>query len=281
LLRAAGFVTAVLCDRLGCAQLHQLAKRRKERRQGVELESGLDVLVRLFLNKKRVDGAEARRLAYAELLGLLVDHGLLIEESGSLLSTVFLYPFHDLWLISNRSVSPGEEPFELRRDAVYPVLNEGTVRLTELLPATPCEHFLEACGGAGGIGLQGAQTAAWRVTSSDILERCSHFAPFNAALTGVENFSAVSGDLYAVTPGMRFDRIAAHPPYVPGEEVEMVFRDGVVDGVQIVRRLISELPDAPGAGCICFRAPATGRTRCCRTESAAGWGKAAGSSTCC
>ena len=40
-----------------------------------------------------------------------------------------------------------------------------------------------------------------------------------------------------------FDVIAAHPPYVPAEETELVFRDGGADGEQITRRIVAGLAD--------------------------------------
>jgi len=52
----------------------------------------------------------------------------------------------------------------------------------------------------------------------------------------------LQGDLYDPVAGLTFDRIAAHPPYIPATKTNYVFRDGGEDGEQIVRRVISGVP---------------------------------------
>jgi hypothetical protein len=48
--------------------------------------------------------------------------------------------------------------------------------------------------------------------------------------------------LYSSAAGKIFDRIVAHPPYVPVLEPKYVFYDGGQDGEHITRRIIQELP---------------------------------------
>jgi hypothetical protein len=50
------------------------------------------------------------------------------------------------------------------------------------------------------------------------------------------------GDLYEAVGDRTFDRIVAHPPYVPEAETRIVFRDGGEDGEQVTRGIVEGLP---------------------------------------
>src|SRR5439155_22250135 len=68
------------------------------------------------------------------------------------------------------------------------------------------------------------------------------FADFNRRINGISNFVASAGDLYEPAGGLTFDRIVAHPPYVPVYRPQLIFDSGGQDGEQIVRRIIEGLP---------------------------------------
>ena len=74
------------------------------------------------------------------------------------------------------------------------------------------------------------------------------FAEFNRRLNGIENVTCLQGDLYGPIGDMTFDRIVAHPPYVPAAQQQLLFRDGGDDGEQILRRVIEGLPRHLRAG---------------------------------
>jgi hypothetical protein len=52
----------------------------------------------------------------------------------------------------------------------------------------------------------------------------------------------VCGDLYEAIAGQAFDRIVAHPPYVPSLNIEAIWRDGGETGEVLVRRIVEGLP---------------------------------------
>ena len=81
--------------------------------------------------------------------------------------------------------------------------------------------------------------ASW---AADISERATHFAQFNGRLNEADNFSAVCGDLFEAVADQTFDRICAHPPYMPALEQERLYRDGGQDGEQITNRIVAGLP---------------------------------------
>jgi hypothetical protein len=87
----------------------------------------------------------------------------------------------------------------------------------------------------------------------DITERATRFASFNARLNQVDNVRAVQGDLYQPVGDRTFDRIVAHPPYMPALRNEYAYRDGGEDGEEVTRRIIAGLADhlRPGGRFYC------------------------------
>jgi tRNA1(Val) A37 N6-methylase TrmN6 len=131
----------------------------------------------------------------------------------------------------------------LPEDVVYASITKNTGRFVSILPGDPCENLLELCAGTGIAALIGASRYARNSWACDLSGRCTHFAEFNRHLNGLENLLALQGDLYQPVEGLKFDRIVAHPPYVPAEEQKLMFRDGGEDGEQILRSIVMGLPD--------------------------------------
>lgn len=114
-----------------------------------------------------------------------------------------------------------------------------TLQLIGLLPRTPYDRLLEVCAGTGTAALLARTWGARRVWACDITARATHYAQFNAALNGMDHFTALAGNLYEPVKELQFDRIVAHPPYVPQQsERAMIFRDGGTDGEQVTARII-------------------------------------------
>jgi hypothetical protein len=67
-------------------------------------------------------------------------------------------------------------------------------------------------------------------------------AEFNRLLNGFDNVTTIRGDLYECLGDLTFDRIVAHPPYMPVLNRTQVFYDGGVDGEQVTRRIVRGLP---------------------------------------
>ena len=238
-LRYCGYTEPALCERLGRPTLHEYARGDTSADPGPARDA-LDVLLRLFMEGRARPRSElaahlpAGVIAALEGLELI---GAVPDADGLVAAVVALYPTEGLYIASDLF---GEFP-EGRADSVYPAISKSGAVYMSALPRRPCEHFLELCSGTGIAALVAARTAghAWAV---DITERSTAFARFNAALNDVRNFTALQGDLYAPVAGLRFDRIVAHPPYVPALEQHQIFRDGGTDGEQITRRVIAEAP---------------------------------------
>jgi SAM-dependent methyltransferase len=112
----------------------------------------------------------------------------------------------------------------------------------DLIQPGPCAAFLDLCAGTGIAALVAARDGAARAYSYDITTRSTIFAEFNRRLNGIANVTAAEGDLYEPAGELTFDRIAAHPPYVPVYRPNLIFDSGGQDGEQIVRRIIAGLP---------------------------------------
>jgi methylase of polypeptide subunit release factors len=254
MLRERGFTTDEVCRRAAVTSIYDFRSIRDGRTAGVELADPVDLLIRLFMDVELVERDTIESLLSPGECRLLDDLGLLTDAGdGRAHASLLLYPTESIWIASDLNASPTKAASEgLREDAVYPAITKNTRHFLASLPSTPCDRLLDLCAGTGIAALLAAPSVghAWAV---DITERATRFARFNAALNGIENCTAVQGDLYAPVAGAVFDRIVAHPPYMPALEQKYIFRDGGEDGEQITRGILAGLPLhlAPGGSLYC------------------------------
>ena len=223
------------------AHLNSLGERRTVFTDPADKQS---LLVLLFLDGDAIPWTTLRAVLSPDEESIITALGLLVpavESPECCVAPVAVIPVEGLYVVSDRlrglEVIDGSTP----SDIVYSPITPETARFVGLMPRFACENYLEMCGGTGIAALIAARDFARHAWSADITERSTRFARFSAALNGLENFTAVQGDLYAPVGGHTFDLITAHPPYVPAEETEMVFRDGGADGEQITRRIVAEV----------------------------------------
>ncbi len=244
-LADAGYREARICEKLGLAtpdalDIVTLSESLKER---VASPEPLNTLIRLFLLGEFISISEAETqfpgAAWAAInaLGLIEDDP---ANSKKCFGSVALYPVGDLFIVSDRWSNPDRTPKQSFPDIVYPALTKSTREFLRFLPNDTHGDFLEVCGGSGIAALAASRTAqhAW---ASDITERSTRFAEFNAALNAANNVSVVQGDLYSAVEGRSFDQIAAHPPYMPVLRPAEIYFDGGEDGEQLTRRILEGL----------------------------------------
>jgi len=195
----------------------------------------------MFLENEPVERHAARALPLDLLtaLGLIVPH---TATPGLLSGTVALYPLRDLYIVSDRPSSIEGDERRPPDDLVYPAMIPNTQLFLDLIQPGPCDAFLDLCAGTGIAALLAARDGAAQAYSYDITRRSTAFAEFNRRLNGIPNLSASQGDLYQPAGELTFDRIVAHPPYVPVYRPNLIFDSGGQDGEQIVRRIIEGLP---------------------------------------
>lgn len=246
-LLAAGYTVPAVCARVGRDSIYEAWGRAIP--DDAPLDDALDALIWLFLDSRRIPTAIAKSRLGPSLWEALCRLDLVRSvDADACGARALLVPSESLLIASDL---PGFEFDPMPDDAVYPAITKNTRAFVASLPRTPCGRFLEVCAGSGIAALLAAPNAghAW---SADLTERATQYARFNAQLNGFDNFSAVAGDLYGPVAGSTFDRIAAHPPYVPTADISMIYRDGGADGEQITRRVIKELPPYLAAGGVCY-----------------------------
>ena len=247
LLEKAPFTEKAIAAHLGIEDLTGFVPLRKGRSDQHGLACPIDALIRLFLDEDPVAETDLRRLLPGAL-ELMQPLGLVAPFPGeNWYATVSLYPVGTLYIVSDRSSLPDHSPFKPLPDAVYPV-SEQTRFFLETLPPDACERLLDIGAGTGIAALAAAAGYAGHAWAFDIAPRATAFAEFNRRLNGLDNVTAACGALYEPAAGQVFDRIVAHPPYVPVGEATYIFRDGGEDGEQVTRGIIEGLPRylAPG-----------------------------------
>ena len=244
-LAAAGYAEPQICARLGLPSTEALdiVTLSQSLAENVASAEPLNTLIRLFLLGELVPIVEAETQFPGSAWAAMNALGLIEEDSTDrkrCFGSVALYPMGDLFIVSDRWTNPDHTPKQSFPDIVYPALTKSTREFLHFLPADPCGEFLELCGGSGIAALTVSRNArnAW---TSDITERSTHFAAFNAALNDVKNVTAVHGDLFSPFEGRTFDRIAAHPPYMPVLRPAEIYYDGGEDGEQLTRRILEGL----------------------------------------
>jgi len=241
-LRSAGYTEEFLRARFQLERAEQFELDREKRAPLPEAVSAADVLTALFLAGEFASLAEAERLMGRHGVDLLSGMGLLaIDAAGSRChASVALYPVADLHIASDRWSNPDDALFEAPNDTVYPAFIPNTRLFLEHVPLGACGGFLDLCAGTGIAAIMAAGQGAREAWAGDIAERCTRFAEFNGRLNGVANFRAATSDLYGSLAS--FDRIVAHPPYVPALQPKWIFFSGGEDGEQITRRIVEGLP---------------------------------------
>ncbi len=261
-LRAVGFDTPSICRSLNIPELLILLTRHRKSVRPPNGTDALSLLIRLLLMGESIEKQRLEAALPASTLGALAVLGLMVPDAADASHwavSVVLYPVGQLFIVSDRWFAPDGKDYRAPDDIVYPAITPNTAEFMATLPVTPCENFLELCSGTGAVALAASSyaTHAWAV---DITERSTQMAEFNRLLNGCANVTVAKGDLYEGLEGLKFDRIVAHPPYMPVLGRAQIFYDGGADGEQITRRCIEGLPRYLNPGG-CFYCQAQGSDR--------------------
>ena len=247
-LRAAvldsGFTEKEICRRLDIESLDRFRAIRDGRPETAPVDA-VDALIRLFLDNEPVAWSEATALLPPNAVEIMRDLGLLRPNRGDptrAVANVLMYPTESLILVSDVvNVPDGERAAWW--DIVYAAITTNTRTFMSAMPRSRCEAFLDLCAGTGIAALAAASSFADHAWAVNVADRSTQFAEFNARLNGISNVTTATGDLYEPVAGLTFDRIVAHPPYVPSRETRLAYRDGGTDGEEVTRRVIAGLPD--------------------------------------
>ena len=195
------------------------------------------------LVRRTAGDSSLARLARALVVGAPVDDGMLpgswVGADGRAL--VRLQAVHELVVPHD----PGNARSQVDTEQV---LGAGAASMT-LAAATPREVVGRTLDVGCGAGIQALLAAGHSgvVVATDRNPRAVAFTALAAVLNGVE-IDCRAGDLLAPVAGERFDLIVSNPPFVIGPGRRYTYRDAGLDGDEVSRRLVQEIPGflAPG-----------------------------------
>jgi hypothetical protein len=229
---------AGVCARTGTPTIFDFKTRLEGREIGTGINDSLDALIWLLMDgealaqDKLLALIPAAKVAALEQLGVLAR---IPQSADSYYATVHLYPVGSIYVASDRTVQIDGTEGIAQQDAVYAAATRNTQRFLGVLPEAPCDNLLDLCAGTGIAAMIAASRYARRAWACDVTHRSVQFAEFCRRLNGLDNVTCAQGDLYQAVGEEMFDRIVAHPPYVPTDKDGMVYRDGGEDGEQVLR----------------------------------------------
>ncbi len=240
-IAAAGYNEAEIVRQCELPSIYRFTTRRDGRLSAIDTDSAFGVLMRLFLDSEQLPWTVVQEQLGDAVVQALRALGLVEEDAstGGCQPTVLLYPTRSLLIVSD--AASARDGSKMPVDIVFPAITSNTGHFVAMLPDTPTGDLLELCAGTGIAALDAARRCH-HVWATDITERSVHFARFNVLLNDVQNATVAQGDLYDAVGDRTFDRIVAHPPYVPGRETVVIFRDGGEDGEQVTRGIVTGLP---------------------------------------
>ncbi|AHG92916.1 putative methyltransferase (plasmid) [Gemmatirosa kalamazoonensis] len=222
------------------------------------VEDANAALVRLLIDGEPLPAARAEALCGAAGIAALRDLGVLVpdgDDPSRLVATVLLAPTHGVWIAQDtpprRAGVEVGSTVSMARDVVFPAFTELTGQFLGTLEFAAGARVLELCAGTGVAALIAARRGAAEAWATDITERSVHFERWNAALNGFTHVRAVRSDAWDGLAGETFDRVYAHPPYVPALTHVYDYRDAGEDGEHVSRRIVQGLPEhlRPGGRC--------------------------------
>jgi SAM-dependent methyltransferase len=248
-LQQSSYTEDAICKRLKLESIYDFRSTLELETKLRTINDALDLLIALFMDGESVSEAQLNDLLPEAALENFDALGLIgrdDEYPGKCFTTAFLYPVESVYIASDRTIPANQKSQAMPDDVVYAAITANTRRFLAALPEKPCGSFLDLCSGTGVAALIAAKRYATHAWSCDVTERSARFAEFNRCLNELENVTVARGDLYEPVRGRRFDRIVAHPPYIPAvreDKPRVFFRDGGEDGEVILQRIVEGLPD--------------------------------------
>lgn len=244
-LQESGYTEKAICERFHLKRLHDLLdiRGRDRRVDDPSKENDLfGLLASFFLMGEPREKKELQHRMPGDVYSALESMGYLRDlESNSrqLYASALLYPTGVCYFASDRYTNPeGTGIYYTGDDLVMFGAGKVTLDFGDVVSTAPSERFLELGAGAGIVAMNAAATFATQVWATDLTKRSAQYLEFNKQLNGLENVTVVEGDLFAPVAGLKFDRIAGNPPFLPPLQQKYIYAAGGEDGEAIVQRLV-------------------------------------------
>ncbi|MEE4379856.1 MAG: class I SAM-dependent methyltransferase [Candidatus Competibacteraceae bacterium] len=198
----------------------------------------LNCLIRWFFIGFPVAEATAQEHLPDWFIPLCLDHQLLRTENDQLISETLIVPYQHLLIAADlhqrlHTADAFDQVLSLNPTARY--LLNFTIR-------QPQRSTLDLGAGCGIQALLAA-THSEQVVATDLNDRATEYARFNARFNGLENIECVTGDLFQPAAGRKFDLIVTNPPFVLAPSKRFIYRDNEMELDQLCRRIVREAPD--------------------------------------
>ena len=247
LLMQASYDEATVARRLGAQRLFSFPRLRHGRTTlaGPIVDANA-ALVRVFMDDESLPIAQLRALWGEAALDAMRIIGMVTadeQDPDCLRSTAFIVPLDGLWMASDRSpLGARPDPAREPPDFVFPAGNQLTYDYLQVLDAAAGHRVLELCAGSGIAALRAMRQGATDAWATDIAQRSVDYARFNACLNDLHAMRALVSDGWQGLGDETFDRVYAHPPYVPALSHTFDYRDAGADGEQVTRAIVEGLP---------------------------------------
>lgn len=235
-LQNAGYTEDNVCSFLGIQRICDFEQIDLGRLPAVGAEpKPLGLLIRVFFLLQDATVTEIESSIPEDILEALQVLDLLRRtgEAPTFQSSVWLYPVAGFILASDRKKD--------LQDAVFPAISPLSYRFLKRMSRSAASEALDLCCGSGVAAMLLTQHCQ-RVLASDVSARAVHFANFNCQLNDCDRVETVESDFYSALEGKTFDRVVAHPPYVPSVSNAVVWRDGGATGEEPIHRIVEGLP---------------------------------------
>jgi hypothetical protein len=205
-------------------------------------EDPIDNLIGLLIDGRPVRVNVIAKQISSTFVDAALEMGLVVEESGALVSNFCLFPCYGKYLLTDKAE---------KNTAINQVMwlwGESYI-LAGFVKRLPRRRAIDL-GTGSGIHAVLASDHCDRVVGADVSPRAIAFSNFNAALNGKSNIDFVLSDLLHSIDGT-CDLLIANVPYAPDTAAKAGdnFWSGGIDGTDLLRRVVEALPqrlDADG-----------------------------------
>lgn len=204
-----------------------------------------DILIRLFLIEVPVEIDAVLKAIQPVRIETLLKAGLVDVKGSTVVAAVKLLPYNELYVAFDL-------PRRLQEGMSDYVMGIGRSSIT-LANLTVRRHSQDTIDLGTGCGIQALQAARHsdHVLAVDLNPRAVSLASFNAKLNGLHHMECVEGNLFGPAEGRKFDLVMSNPPFVISPENQYIYRDGGMEGDELCRKIVREVPHYMKEGGFC------------------------------
>jgi hypothetical protein len=236
-IKEAGYSEADLRKHLGVVELPSRSLRNGPRLLDRTREPTiLNTLLRWFWLGLPVSVENAADTLPENMLGLLLESGLLNRSGDQFAATVMLLPVDDFLVASDHPLA-----FERAESGLVLWPNPTSKFLGRFTVRRPSRATLDLGSGCGILSLWAALHSDI-VVATDLNPRAASFVEFNARLNGINNIEVLTGEGFDPVDGRGFDLILSNPPFFISPRTEYLFCDNPMDLDHLCRRFVHQAP---------------------------------------